>query len=261
MPWTNKKITHTFFILYHMWFLIFIGIIVACLIIRFVYDNLSLSVAMRKAGGIPVKFAELVDACLSCNGATIIQESPTFLSVGGKFIQDGITLNYAFWIQYTHGKKLIIKYVLKAPRMPQKVVKEWYFDKNTPQYNMINVLRPYINELKSNDIQAHNNNNNKIGNRFRILISRLKMEGSNNQNLFKSTIIKDTLLEYHFSIDLKFAKYIYTISFFHGTGQLQVVLSSTTFIKGQWNFTLDEDQNKMADIIERDIDKMVCNQM
>ena len=239
-----------------MWFLNFILFILVWLILRFVYDNLSLSATMRKAGGIPVMFADLVDVCLSCDGATIIQETPTFLSVGGKFIQDGITLNYAFWIQYTHGKKLIIKYVLKAPRIPQKVVKEWIFHSEMPQSKMIQAMMPFLDELMPSTSTSMNLEDTEwICNRYKELISRLKMEGTENRNLYTITVMCNCEDCYEFYLDMKYGHYKYTIT--NWLGKLRVSLDSQNYIKGKWEFPLDMNQTAIADKIEADINAMV----
>lgn len=47
------------------------------------------------------------------------------------------------------------------------------------------------------------------------------------------------------------------IRFWHGSGKLQVILNSTNFINGKWEFPLNMEQSAMADKIETDIDEMV----
>lgn len=64
-----------------MWIIVFITL-VALIIGKFVYDIIRHTTEMKKAGGMAVKYAELVDGCLACSGARIIQETPTFISIG-----------------------------------------------------------------------------------------------------------------------------------------------------------------------------------
>ena len=52
-----------------MWIIILITL-VALIIGKFAYDNISLTLAMKRAGGMVVKYAELVDACLACKNLT-----------------------------------------------------------------------------------------------------------------------------------------------------------------------------------------------
>lgn len=83
------------------------------------------------------------------------------------------------------------------------------------------------------------------------------MVDSENHNLFTITVLSDALLEYKFKINMKYADYTYTIRFWHGSGKLQIVLDSTNYIKGKWEFPLDMNQSAMADKIEADINTMV----
>lgn len=114
---------------------------------KFAYDNISLTLAMKKAGGMAVKYAELVDACLACSGAIILQETTTFISIGGKYTEHNITVDYAFWIQHTFNNKLIVKYVLKGPNMPQRVVQQWDFPQQLLEVDMIKAMKNYLKEL------------------------------------------------------------------------------------------------------------------
>lgn len=67
-----------------MWIIIPITLFVF-IIGKFVYDNISLSLTMKKEGGMAVKYAELADACLACSDARILQETTTFISIGGRY--------------------------------------------------------------------------------------------------------------------------------------------------------------------------------
>ena len=239
-----------------MWIILLL--IVIAVIGKFIYDNFKHTSAMKKDGGMAVKYAELVDACLTCSGAGILQETLTFISIGGKYTEHGITINYAFWIQHTFNNKLIVKYVLKGPNMPQKVVRQWDFNQTQPQQQMVHMLRECLDELKT--VQSHIEDADRskfISHKYSTLIQRLKMEGANNFNLYKIEVIKDTLLEYEFKLNMKFACYNYVIRFWHGSGKLQVILNSTNFINGKWEFPLNMEQSAMAGKIETDIDEMV----
>lgn len=241
-----------------MW--IFILIILGIIIGKYAFDNLRQNSAMKQSGGMAVKYAELVDACLACSDARILQETPTFISIGGKYREHNITIDYAFWIQHTFNNKLIIKYVLKGSNTHQKIVKTWDFSQSISQNQMVNAMREYLSELKCN--QTSNNALDKskfISSRYSKLIQRLKMEGSENFNLYTIEVIEDTLLKYRFKLNMKFASYTYTIMFWHGSGKLLVILDSTNYIKGRWEFSLAMDQNEIADKIENDIDTMVKN--
>lgn len=132
-----------------MW--IFILIIIGLIIGKFTFDSLRQSSAMKQAGGMAIKYSELVDACLGCSGARILRETPTFISIGGKYTKKGITIDYAFWIHHTFNDKLVVKYVLKAPNMPQKVVKQWQFSQSQPQSQMIGTMSVCLNELSINN--------------------------------------------------------------------------------------------------------------
>lgn len=239
-----------------MWIIIPITLFVF-IIGNFVYDNISLSLTMKKAGGMAVKYAELADACLACSDARILKETTTFISIGGKYTEHNITVNYAFWIQHTFNNRLIVKYVLKGPNMPQRVVQQWNFLTNQSQDKMIQDMKMYLDELMESNNANRIDRSKFIGNRYKALIGRLKMEDTDTYNLYTITVLKDTLLEYSFTIDMKHCQYMYSIRFFHGTGKLQIILTSTNYIKGQWEFPLDMSQSAIADKIEADINTMV----
>lgn len=166
-------------------------------------------------------------------------------------------MDYAFWIHHTFNNKLIVTYVLKGPNMPQRIVQQWNFLTNQSQDKMIQDMKMYLDELMEIKTENRIDLSKFIGNRYKTLIGRLKMENTDTSNLYTTSVLKDTLLEYSFRIDMKFCQYIYSIRFFHGTGKLQIILTSTNYIKGQWEFPLDMSQSAMADKIEADINAMV----
>ena len=122
---------------------------------------------------------------------------------------------------------------------------------------MIQDMKMYLDELMESNNANRIDRSKFIWNRYKALIGRLKMEDTDTYNLYTTTVLKDTLLEYSFTIDMKHCQYIYSIRFFHGTGKLQIILTSTNYIKGQWEFPLDMSQSAIADKIEADINTMV----
>lgn len=136
-----------------MWIIVLITI-VGLIIGKFVYDNIRQNSAMQKAGGMAVKYAELADACLACDGAGILQEKLTYISIGGKVVKHGITIYYAFWIQHIFNNTLNVKYVLKGADMPQRIVQQWNFPQHLPQGEMIKAMKKYLDELMNHDLVA-----------------------------------------------------------------------------------------------------------
>ena len=102
---------------------------------------------MKAAGGMRTKYATLVNACLQSSNSKILQETPTFISIGGELVEQGIHVNYAFWMQHTFNNKLNVKYILKAPNTPQKTIEEWNFEQTTDQELMVKCLNKYLEEL------------------------------------------------------------------------------------------------------------------
>lgn len=137
-----------------MWIIVLITL-VGLIIGKFVYDNIRQNSAMKKAGGMAVKYAELVDACLACDGAGILKEKLTFISIGGKVVKHGITVYYAFWIQHTFNNTINVKYVLKGVNMPQRIVQQWNFSQHIPQEEMIKAMKKHLDELMSNDLVTY----------------------------------------------------------------------------------------------------------
>lgn len=238
-----------------MWIIILITL-VALIIGKFAYDNISLTLAMKRAGGMVVKYAELVDACLACSGAKISQETTTFISIGGKYTEHNITVDYAFWIHHTFNNKLIVKYVLKGPNMPQRVYKQWQFSQQLSQPRMIESMQSILKDLTpSPSISDESSEDVWLCHKYKDLISRLKMEDTEDGNLYSITVMCNCEDCYEFNLDMKFGHYKYTITSW--LGKLRISLDSQNYIKGKWEFPLDMNQSAMADKIEADINTMV----
>lgn len=238
-----------------MWIIILITLVVL-IIGKFAYDNISLTLAMKKAGGMAVKYAELVDACLACSGAKILQETKTFISIGGKYTEHNITVDYAFWIQDTFNNKLIVKYVLKGRNMPQRVVKQWDFPQQLSQQKMIQSMQSILDELAPlTTISNGSPEDVWLCHKYKDLISRLKMEGTEESNLYTVTVMCNCEDRYEFYLDMKFGHYKYNLTSW--LGKLRISLDSQSYIKGEWEFPLDMNQSAMADKIEADINTMV----
>lgn len=238
-----------------MWIIVFITLGVL-IIGKFVYDNISLTLTMKKAGGMAVKYAELVDACLACCGARILQKTPTFISIGGKYTEHNITVDYTFWIQHTFNNKLIVKYVLKGLNMPQRVVKQWHFPQQLSQQKMIHSMQSILDELGPlPTISDESSEGVWLCHKYKDLISRLKMEGTEESNLYTITVMCNCEDCYEFYLDMKFGHYKYTLTSW--LGKLRVSLDSQTHIKGKWEFPLNMSQSAIADKIEADINAMV----
>lgn len=237
-----------------MWTFIIIVLIVVTG--KFAYDNYRLSADIKKAGGMAVKYAELVNACLSCRGAKILQETTTFISIGGKYTEHDITVNYAFWIQHTFNNKLIVKYVLKGPNMPQRVYKQWQFTQQLSQLRMIESMQSILKDLTSSPtISDESSEDVWLCHKYKDLISRLKMEDTEDCKLYTITVMCNCEDCYEFNLDMKFGHYKYTITSW--LGKLRISLDSQNYIKGKWEFPLDMNQSAMADKIEADINTMV----
>lgn len=231
-------------------------IVVVAIIGKFAYNSYHLSADMKKAGGMAVKYAELVDACLACSNASILQETLTFISIGGKFIYHNMRVDYAFWIHHTFNNKLIVKYVLKAPNMPQRVYKQWQFTQQLSQLKMIESMQSIMNELTPSPVISDQSSEDAwLCHKYKYLISRLKMEDNEDSKLYSITVMCNSEDCYEFNLDMKFGQYKYTIT--NWLGKLRVSLDSQNYIKGKWEFPLDMNQSEIADRIEADINTMV----
>lgn len=211
---------------------------------------------MKRVGGMTVKYAELVNACLGCSEARILQETPTFISIGGKYRKHNLTLDYAFWIQHTFNNKLIIKCVLKGFNMSQRVYRQWQFPQRLSQLIMIESMQSIFNEFKPAPLTSDDSKEELwLCHRYKDLISRLKMDDANNSTLYTITVVHNCIDCYEFYLNMKIGRYKYTIT--RNLGKLNVLLESTTFINGCWEFPLNMNQSAMADKIEADINAMV----
>ena len=139
-----------------MWFLYFIIIVVVVILLKFCFDNYRMSSSLKKEGGMAVKYCEVLDACLKCENAKVLQESPSFISIGGNKKEGYTTVHYAFWFQHTHNQTLNVKFVIRSGGMPQRVVKQWNFNHNTPQSLMINNIKPELERMTSNKVSVKN---------------------------------------------------------------------------------------------------------
>lgn len=238
-----------------MWIIVFITL-VALIIGKFVYDNIRHTSAMKRAGGMAVKYAEIVDACLACSGARILQETPTFISIGGKYTEHNISVDYAFWIQHTFNNKLIVKYVLKGRNMPQRVIQQWDFPQQFSQQKMIQSMQSILDELAPLPTISNGSREDVwLCHKYKDLISRLKMEGTEESNLYTVTVMCNCEDCYEFYLDMKFGHYKYNLTSW--LGKLRVSLDSQSYIKGEWEFPSDMSQSVIADKIEADINAMV----
>lgn len=141
-----------------MWFLYFIIIVVVVILLKFCFDNYRMSSSLKKEGGMAVKYCEVLDACLKCENAKVLQESPSFISIGGNKKEGYTTVHYAFWFQHTHNQTLNVKFVIRSGGMPQRVVKQWNFNHNTPQMNMIKAMQSELNRFYSPAKNCDKNN-------------------------------------------------------------------------------------------------------
>ena len=143
--------------------IIFVILLIFVLVIRFVIDNNKQKSSIKAVGGMRTKYATLVNACLQSSNSKILQEMPTFISIGGELVEQGIHVNYAFWIQHTFNNKLNVKYILKVPNTPQKTIDEWNFEQTADQELMVKCLSKYIDELTlSRTVKNQSNNDNTI---------------------------------------------------------------------------------------------------
>ena len=238
-----------------MW-IIFILLIVAIIIGKFVYDTLKQSSQMKQAGGMKVRYSYLISTLLGCENAKVTKETPTYIEIGGHIYRRNQGLSYAFWLQHLVTGKLSVKLVLRMDGGKPEVVKQWLFDQYQPQKDIITSLKPAIEELQGENDNPINTADGKLSDKYPILLKRLKMEGKDSFNFYKVSVLEDSEHKYVFNLDMKYGHYNYTI---YDIGDLVVKLSSTTYIKGAWKFPLKGDQNSIADKIEDDINTMVIN--
>jgi hypothetical protein len=109
--------------------------------------------SIRKEGGMRRKYKTLVDGCLQCCNAKILQEKPIFISVGGSCVEpNGITKKYAFKMQHRLGNtfqmEIFIKYVEKVGNSRQKTIKRWHFNQPMNQEHMLECMSEYLERLK-----------------------------------------------------------------------------------------------------------------
>lgn len=112
-----------------------------------------LSNSVKAEGGMRGKYKTLVDGCLQCRNAKILQEKPIFISVGGSFVEsNGITKKYAFKMQHRLGNtfqmEIFIKYVEKVGNSRQKTIKTWHFNQSVNQEHMLECMGEYLERIK-----------------------------------------------------------------------------------------------------------------
>jgi len=109
--------------------------------------------SVRAEGGMRGKYKTLVNGCLQCCNAKILQEKPIFISVGGSIVgANGIITSYAFKMQHRLGNtfqmEIFIKYVERVGNSRQKTVKRWHFNQAMNQENMLECMSEYLERLK-----------------------------------------------------------------------------------------------------------------
>lgn len=116
-----------------MWFLKFIGFIIAFIIIRFIIDLIIQSKEMKDQGGARKKYSKIVDYVLSSHpDSKIFQQDNTLVVVG----VTGIAGSQIFYIQKTFDVANIQMKVKNNP-LWGNLEMEWKFPENMDQDLMI----------------------------------------------------------------------------------------------------------------------------
>ncbi len=109
--------------------------------------------SVKAEGGMRGKYKTLVNGCLQCCNAKILQEKPLFISIGGSIVgSNGITTTYAFKMEHRLGNtfqmEIFIKYVEKVGNSRQKTIKRWHFNQSMNQEHMLECMSEYLERLK-----------------------------------------------------------------------------------------------------------------
>ena len=109
--------------------------------------------SVKAEGGMRGKYKTLVNGCLQCCNAKILQEKPLFISIGGSIVgSNGITTTYAFKMEHRLGNtfqmEIFIKYVEKVGNSRQKTIKRWHFNQSMNQEHMLECMSEYLERMK-----------------------------------------------------------------------------------------------------------------
>lgn len=123
-----------------MWF--FIIIIIALIVLKFVYDTATQSSEIKAEGGIRKKYSFLVDYFLSCDKRSrIFQENNTFVSVG----VSGLAGSQIYYIYPSYGK-VSIRLEVKNNPLIGNLKMEWTFPEDMNQEHMIEKINYSIEQ-------------------------------------------------------------------------------------------------------------------
>ena len=130
----------------------FIIIIVAFILIKFLYDTFQQSNKIKSEGGIRIKYSKLVDHLLSADSRSrIFQETNTFLSVG----ITGAAGSQIYYITPAYGNVSIRMEIKNNPLLGNQKL-EWTFPENMNQEDMIFKMNKDISEQMENLLNRYN---------------------------------------------------------------------------------------------------------
>lgn len=124
----------------------FLILIVAIVIIKFLYDTFTQSSKIKSEGGVRRKYSTLVNYFLSSDQrCRIYQETNTFVSVG----ISGAAGSQMYYISPAYGNVSIRMEIKNNPMLGNKT-KEWTFPENMDQNEMIRRIESDIqSEMES----------------------------------------------------------------------------------------------------------------
>lgn len=124
----------------------FIIVLVAFIIIKFIYDNIKQSSKIKTEGGIRKKYSVLIDHLISSHERSrILQDTNTFVSVG----IIGPTGSQIFHIYPTYGN-VSIRMEIKNNPLFGNMKMQWTFPENMDQEDMIqNINHGIENKISS----------------------------------------------------------------------------------------------------------------
>lgn len=124
----------------------FIIVVLAFIIIKFIYDSMKQSSKVRSEGGIRKKYSVLIDHLLSCHeNCRILQDNNTFVSVG----IIGPAGSQIYHIYPSYGN-VSIRMEIKNNPIFGNMKMEWTFPENMDQEDMIqNINKGIENKFSS----------------------------------------------------------------------------------------------------------------
>lgn len=124
----------------------FLIVIVAFIIIKFLYDSFQQSNKIKSEGGIRLKYSKIVDHFLSADPRSrVFQETNTFVSVG----ISGAAGSQIYYITPAYGNVAIRMEIINNPLLGNQKM-EWTFPENMDQDLMIEKINTDIaNKMSS----------------------------------------------------------------------------------------------------------------